>query len=113
VLLVKLRLIRIRADEEARERTRTFEIRRVPAAAGRDIPVKRGDRHAMIYHSYLRLRFRISCVPKWNARILLLFIYFRYLSAVTVLASIEGSVDLSKTWTMDTKMVDFSCPLVW
>jgi hypothetical protein len=49
-LLVKLRFIRIRADEGARERTRTFEIRLVPAAAWRDIPIKRADRHAIIYH---------------------------------------------------------------
>jgi hypothetical protein len=49
-LLGKLRLIRIRADEGAHERTRTFEIRLVPAAALRDIPIKRADRHAMIYH---------------------------------------------------------------
>jgi hypothetical protein len=49
-LLVKSRLIRIRADEGARERTRTFEIRLVPAAAGRDIPIKRADLHAIIYH---------------------------------------------------------------
>jgi hypothetical protein len=49
-LLVKLRLMRIGADEGARERTRTFEIRLVPAATGRDIPIKRADRHAIIYH---------------------------------------------------------------
>jgi hypothetical protein len=49
-LLVKLRLIRIRTDEGARERTRTFETRLVPAAEGRDIPIKRADRHARIYH---------------------------------------------------------------
>ncbi len=40
----------IRADEGARECTRTFEIRLVPAAAGRDIPIKRADRHAIIYY---------------------------------------------------------------
>jgi hypothetical protein len=49
-LLVKLRLIRVRADEGARERTRTFEIRLVPAAAWRDISVKRAERHVIIYH---------------------------------------------------------------
>jgi hypothetical protein len=47
-LLVKSRLIRIRADEGARERTRTFEIELVLDAAGRDIPIKRADRHAII-----------------------------------------------------------------
>jgi hypothetical protein len=40
-LLFKSRLIRIRADEGARERTRSFEIELVLAAAGRDIPIKR------------------------------------------------------------------------
>jgi hypothetical protein len=43
----------IRADEGARERTlrtRTFEIELVLAAAGRDIPIKRADRHAINYH---------------------------------------------------------------
>ncbi len=40
-LLVKSRLIRIRAYEGARERTRSFEIELVLAAAGRDIPIKR------------------------------------------------------------------------
>jgi hypothetical protein len=49
-LLVKSRLIRIRADEGARERTRSFEIELVLAAAGRDIPIKRADRHAIIYY---------------------------------------------------------------
>jgi hypothetical protein len=49
-LLVKSRLIRIRAYEGARERTRSFEIELVLAAAGRDIPIKRADRHAMIYY---------------------------------------------------------------
>jgi hypothetical protein len=49
-LLVKSSLISISADEEARERTRTFEIRLVLAAAGRDIPIKRADRHAKIYY---------------------------------------------------------------
>jgi hypothetical protein len=49
-LLVKSRLIRIRADEGARERTRTFEIELVLAAAGRDILIKRADRHAINYH---------------------------------------------------------------
>jgi hypothetical protein len=44
-LLVKSRLIRISADEGAHERTRTFEIELVLAAAGRDIPIKRADRH--------------------------------------------------------------------
>ncbi len=48
-LLVKSRLIRIRADEGARERTRTFEIKLVLAATGRDIPIKRADRHAINY----------------------------------------------------------------
>jgi hypothetical protein len=38
-LLVKSRLIRIRADEGAGERTRTFKIELVLAAAGRDIPI--------------------------------------------------------------------------
>jgi hypothetical protein len=46
-LLVKSRLIRIRAAEGACERTKTFEIERVLAAAGRDIPMKRADRHAI------------------------------------------------------------------
>jgi hypothetical protein len=49
-LLVKLRLIRIRADDGARERTRTFEIRLVPAVAGMTFPIKRADQHAIIYH---------------------------------------------------------------
>jgi hypothetical protein len=49
-LLVKSRLIRIWADEGARERTRTFEIELVLAAAGRDIPINRADRHAIIYY---------------------------------------------------------------
>ncbi len=49
-LLVKSRLIRIRADEGARERARTFEIALVLAAAGRDIPIKRADRHAINYY---------------------------------------------------------------
>jgi hypothetical protein len=49
-LLVKSRLIRIRADEGARERTRKFEIELVLAAMGRDIPIKRADRHAINYH---------------------------------------------------------------
>jgi hypothetical protein len=49
-LLLKSRLIRIRADEGARERTRSFEIELVLAAAGRDIPIKRADRHALIYY---------------------------------------------------------------
>ncbi len=49
-LLVKSRLIRIGADEGARERTRSFEIELVHAAAGRDIPIKRVDRHAIIYY---------------------------------------------------------------
>ncbi len=48
-LLVKSRLIRIRADEGARGRTRKFEIRLVLAAVGRDIPIKRADGHAIIY----------------------------------------------------------------
>ncbi len=39
-LLVKSPLIRIGAGEGARERTRTFEIELVLAAAGRDIPLK-------------------------------------------------------------------------
>jgi hypothetical protein len=38
-LLVKSRLIRIRADEGARERTRSFKKELVLAAAGRDIPL--------------------------------------------------------------------------
>jgi hypothetical protein len=41
-LLVKSRSIRIRADEGARERTRSFEIELLLAAAGLDIPTKRG-----------------------------------------------------------------------
>jgi hypothetical protein len=49
-LLVKSCLIRIRAHEGARERTRSFEIELVLAAAGRDIPMKRADRHAVIYY---------------------------------------------------------------
>jgi hypothetical protein len=49
-LLVKSRLIRIRADEGPRERTRTFEIELALAAAGRDIPMKRADRHSIIYY---------------------------------------------------------------
>jgi hypothetical protein len=49
-LLVKSCLIRIRADEGARERTRSFEIELVLAAAGRDIPIKRADRYAIIYY---------------------------------------------------------------
>jgi hypothetical protein len=48
-LLVKSRLIRIRADEGARERTRSFKIELVLAATGRDIPIKR-DGHAKIYY---------------------------------------------------------------
>jgi hypothetical protein len=44
-------LIKIRADERAHKRTKTFEKRLVPAAAGRDIiPLKRPERHAIIYH---------------------------------------------------------------
>jgi hypothetical protein len=52
-LLVKFRLIRIRADEGARERTRTFEIRLVPATAGRDISHKtrRSARHDLSHHA--------------------------------------------------------------
>ncbi len=49
-LLVKSRLIRIRADKGARERTRTFEIEHVLAAAWRDIPIKGADRHAINYY---------------------------------------------------------------
>jgi hypothetical protein len=49
-LLVKSRLIRIRADEGARDRTRSFEIELVLAATGRNIPIKRADRHAIIYY---------------------------------------------------------------
>ncbi len=49
-LLVKSRLLRIRADEGARECTRSFEIELVLAAAGRDIPVKWADWHAVIYY---------------------------------------------------------------
>jgi hypothetical protein len=49
-LLVKSRLIRIRAAEGARERTRKFEIELVLAGAGRDITIKRADRHAIIYY---------------------------------------------------------------
>jgi hypothetical protein len=50
-LLVKSRLIRIRADEGARERTRSFEIELIVlCVAGRDIPIKRADRHAIIYY---------------------------------------------------------------
>jgi hypothetical protein len=49
-LLVKSPLIRIGAGEGARERTRTFEIELVLAAAGRDIPLKRADRHAINYY---------------------------------------------------------------
>jgi hypothetical protein len=51
-LLVKSRLIRIIADEGARERTRTrtFEIELLLAAAERDIPIKRADRHAINYY---------------------------------------------------------------
>ncbi len=49
-LLVKSRLIKIRADEGPRERTRSFEIELVLAPAGRDIPIKRADWHAMIYY---------------------------------------------------------------
>jgi hypothetical protein len=49
-LLVKSRLIRIRADEGARERTKTYEIELVLAAAGRDIPIKRADWHALNYY---------------------------------------------------------------
>ncbi len=48
-LLVKSRLIRIRADEGAREHTRSFERELVLAAVGRDIPIKRADPHAIIY----------------------------------------------------------------
>ncbi len=50
-LLVKSRLIRIRAGEGARELTRTYEIELVLAAAGRDIPIKRADRHAIIHYA--------------------------------------------------------------
>jgi hypothetical protein len=49
-LLVKSRLIRIRADEGARERTRSFEIELVLAATGRDIQIKCVDWHAIIYY---------------------------------------------------------------
>ncbi len=49
-LLVKSCSIRIRADEGARERTRTFEVELVLAAAGRDIPIKRADRHPIDYY---------------------------------------------------------------
>jgi hypothetical protein len=49
-LLVKSRLIRIRADEGARERTRTFEIELVLAATWRDILIKRADWHAINYY---------------------------------------------------------------
>jgi hypothetical protein len=51
-LLVKLRLLEseLTGSSRSRERTRTFKIRLVPAAAGRDIPIKRADRHAIIYH---------------------------------------------------------------
>jgi hypothetical protein len=49
-LLVKSRLIRIRADEGARKRTRTYEVELVLAAAGRDIPIKRAERHAINYY---------------------------------------------------------------
>jgi hypothetical protein len=49
-LLVKSRLIRIRADEGTLKRTRTFEIELVLAAARRDIPIKRADRHAIYYY---------------------------------------------------------------
>ncbi len=48
-LLVKSLLIRIRADGGARERTRSFEIEFVLATAGRAIPIKRADRHAINY----------------------------------------------------------------
>jgi hypothetical protein len=40
----------MRADEGARERTRTFEIPLVLAAAGRDIPIKSADWHAINYY---------------------------------------------------------------
>jgi hypothetical protein len=43
-------LIRIRADEVACELVRSFEIELVLAAAGRDIPVKRAEWHAIIYY---------------------------------------------------------------
>jgi hypothetical protein len=43
-------LIWIKADEGARERTRTYEIELVLAAAGRDIPIKRADWPAMNYY---------------------------------------------------------------
>jgi hypothetical protein len=49
-LLVKSRLIRIRADEGTRERTRSFEIELALAAAGRAIPIKRADRYAINYY---------------------------------------------------------------
>jgi hypothetical protein len=49
-LLVKSRLSRIKADEGARDPTRTFEIELVLAAAGRDIPVKRADWHPINYY---------------------------------------------------------------
>ncbi len=51
-LLVKSRFNRIRADDGVRKRTRTFEIPLIvlAAAAGRDIPIKRADRHAIIYY---------------------------------------------------------------
>jgi hypothetical protein len=49
-LFVKARLIRIRADEGARERTRTSEMKLVLAAAEREIPIKRAYRHAIIYY---------------------------------------------------------------
>ncbi len=49
-LLVKSGLIRIRAEEGAREHTRTLEIALVLAAAGRDIPIKRADWHAINYY---------------------------------------------------------------
>jgi hypothetical protein len=50
-LLVELRLIKIRADEGARECTRTFETRLVPsAAAWRGITIKRADWQAINYH---------------------------------------------------------------
>jgi hypothetical protein len=49
-LLVKSRFIGIRADEGARESTRTFEIQLVLAVVGRDIPIKRTDLHAINYY---------------------------------------------------------------
>jgi hypothetical protein len=49
-LLVKSRLIGIRADEGARERTRSFEIELVLDAAGRDIQIKCADGHAIVYY---------------------------------------------------------------